>query len=319
VASDLQSYLDRVRSSLGRGSQVENDVVRELQTHAEDRLADLERSGLSRDEALRVLLRRLSGPRSLAREFHEAHRRASWHDVFMATGAFLLTGALFATHLWVAPAAVVGVAALIVAVTLYGLWQGRPLWFYPWAGLALTLLSFCGYLAFVALEETAGPIADGRHEAILVLGFAGALLYVPLALLILASCIRVASRRDWLNASLMLTPTAPVVVWLAMLHQRGGIREGATAMSGPDAALAMTFLSMALAAAAFVRVQSRVAKLATLCVTAALVLFIASAAYDAQLTLSDLAGRALLLFGFLLSPVLLETLSADPQGRAAGD
>jgi len=319
VASDLQSYFDRLRSSLGLGAPVESEVMRELQTHAEDHLADLERGGLSREEAMRVLLRRLSGPRSLARDFHEAHRRASWHDVLMATGAFLLVSALFATHLWSTPVAVAGVAALIVTVTLYGLWRGRPMWFYPWAGLALTLLSFCGYLAFVALKETAGPIADGRHEAVLVLGFAGALLYAPLAVLILASCIRVASRRDWLDASLMLSPTAPVVVWLATLHQRGGIHEGLPAMGGPDSALALTFLAMAVAAAVFVGVQSRATKLATLCVTAALVLFTVSTVYDAQLLLSELTGRAILLFAFLLSPVILETLSTNPAGRAAGD
>jgi hypothetical protein len=294
-------------------------VVRELQTHAEDRLAELQRSGLSREEAQRVLLRRLSGPRSLARDFHEAHRRASWHDALMATVAFLLASALFATHAWSSPVPALGVAALIVAVTLYGLWRGRPRWFYPWAGLALTLLSVCGYFAFVALEETAEPIANGSQEAVAILGFAGAALYFPLGLLILTTCIRVASRRDWLDASLMLSPSAPVVVWLTVLHAHGGIREGAAAVTAADSALAATFLWMAIAAAVFVRARSRPAKLATICLTAAVALGTASVIYDGRVTVVDLMGRALLLFGFLLSPAILATLTTDLQGRLTGD
>ncbi|OGO52050.1 MAG: hypothetical protein A2148_06895 [Chloroflexi bacterium RBG_16_68_14] len=210
-------------------------------------------------------------------------------------------------------------ASAIVGVTLYGLWQGRPTWFYPWAGLALTLLSFFGYFAFVLLERAARLMAEGHFDTITWLGFAGAVLYFPLALAILASCIRVASRRDWLDASLMLSPSAPVVVWLAVLHQNGGIREAGLSLAGADTALAATFLAMAAAVAIFVRVRTRSLKLATMLATAALVLLAASSIYEPQLSLPALTGRALLLFGFLLSPAALEAAVARPIERAPGD
>ncbi len=317
MSSELNSYFERLRSSLQVGQQAEDDVIRELRSHAEDRLAELERSGLTRGEAARALLGRLERPRSLARQFREAHSRASWQDASAAAAAFLLASALYATHLWSHPGAVIAVASVIVGVTLYGLWQGRPAWFYPWAGLALTLLSFCGFFAFTVLKGGIPPLSEGKFDAVTVLGVAGAALYVPLAVAILASCILVASRRDWLDASLMLSPSAPVVVWLAVVHQHGGVLEARASVAGADTALAAAFIAMAGAAAVFVRVRTRSAKLTTMIVTAALLLITASYIYDPQLSLATLTARSFLLCGFLLSPAALDALVARPPWPAA--
>lgn len=319
MSSELRSYIERLRAHLHLSPSVEDEVVRELQTHLEDRLAELERAGLAREEAARSLLQRLDRPRALARQFQETHLQASWHDASAAAAAFLLVSALYATHLWSQPAAVLGVASLIVGVTLYGLWQGRPAWFYAWAGLALTLLSFCGYFAFVLLLRAARLMADGGFDRLSLLGLAGAVLYLPVALIILSSCIRAATRRDWLDASLMLAPTAPVVAWLAVLHQSGGVREAAASSAEADTALALIFLAMAVAVVAFVRVRTRAAKAATMIATAALVLLTVSSIYETQLSLPALTARALLLIGFLLSPAALETITLRSLGPKADE
>lgn len=305
VSSELHTYLEGLRASLGLGSEVDDEVVRELRTHVEDHIADLQRDGLSEADATRTVLRRFDRPRALAAQFQAAYLPAGWQDALTAAAAFLLVGALFLSHLWNEPPAVAAVAAAVVAATLYGLWQGRPTWFYAWAGLALTLLSFVGYFAFVLVERAAGATAGG-FDALALAGLAGAALYFPLALAILVSSVIVASRRDWLDASLMLSPSAPVAVWLATLHVGGGLEGGASA----DSALAATFLTMAIAVAVFVRVRSRGLKLATICATGAIVLVAVSSMYDPQLSATALAGRAVLLFGFLLSPALLDAFAA---------
>ena len=317
MSSELHLYLERLRSTLHLSPDEEGEVVRELRTHVQDRLAELERAGLSEEEAQRVLLRRFDRPQALARQFQQAYYQASWHDALTAAAAFLLVGALYATHLWSSPVAVAAVASVVVAVTLYGLWQGRPPWFYPWAGLALTLLSFCGYLAFVLLERAIRLMTEGGLDTLPLMGFAGAALYVPLALVILASCIRAASRRDWLDASLMLSPTAPVVVWLAVLHQSGGLRDIGASVAGADTALAATFLTMAVASAIFVRVRTRSLKLTTMLAAGVLVLLAVSSINEPQLSLAALSGRALLLFGFLFSPAIIEALVTHPIGHSA--
>ena len=306
MSSELQTYLEGLRSSLGLGSAADDEVVRELRGHVEDTIADLRSQGLGEDEARRRVLGRLGRPRALAAQFHSAYIPAGWQDALTAAAAFLIVGALFLSHLWNEPLAVLAVATVVVAVTLYGLWHGRPTWFYPWAGLALTLLSFVGYFAYVLLERAAGA-ASGGFDALALAGLAGSALYFPLALAILVSCIVVASRRDWLDASLMLSPSAPVLVWLAKVHGEGGIEAGAPA--GADAALAATFLAMALAVAVFVLVPARGMKLATMCATAAVVLVATSAMSGAETSAMALAGRATLLFGFLLSPAALEALA----------
>ena len=319
MSSELRSYIERLRAHLHLSPSVEDEVVRELQSHMEDRLAELERGGLAREEAARSLLRRLNRPRALARQFQETYLQASWHDASAAAAAFLLVSALYATHLWSQPVVVLGVASLIVGVTLYGLWQGRPAWFYAWAGLALTLLSFCGYFAFVLLIQAPQLISDGGFGSLSLLGFAGAVLYFPVALIILSSCIRVATRRDWLDASLMLAPTAPVVAWLAVLHQSGGVRETAAASAGADTTLALIFLAMAVAVVTFVRVRTRAAKVATMIATAALVLLTVSSIYETQLSLPALTARALLLIAFLLSPAALEAITMRTLGPTADE
>lgn len=316
MPSELNTYFERFRASLKLSAETSDEVIRELRTHAEDRLADLERSGLEPDEAARELLRRLDRPRSLARQFREVHEQATRQEAATAAAAFLLAAALFATHLWSMPIAVIGVAAIVVGATLYGLWLGRPAWFYPWAGLALTLLSFCGYLAFTLLQRGATPVGGGS-DAIGALGIAGAALYFPLALGILASCVIVASRRDWLDASLMLSPSAPVIVWLAALQQNGGALDAGTSVAGADSALAGAFLAMAGAAAVFVRVRARAAKLATMVVTAALLMCTVSYIHDPQVSMAALTARSFLVLGFLLSPAALESIATRPLRSAA--
>ena len=313
----IHSYIDRLRTHLHLSPSEEEEVVRELRAHMEDRLAELERTGLGREEAERALLHRFDQPQMLARRFQEAHIQTSWHDASIAAAAFLLASALFATHLWSQPIAFLGVASIIVGVTLYGVWQGRPAWFYAWAGLALTLLSLCGYIAFVQMDRAVRLLLDGGFDALSMVGLAGAALYFPVALVLLASSIRSACRRDWLNASLMLSPSAPVVFWLASLHQSGGVLNAGSAVAGADNALAATFLAMALAAAIFIRARTRGAKVATLVATSVLMLLVFSSVYDLQPSLLDLTVRTLLLLGFIFSPAALDAVASRPTHSAA--
>jgi hypothetical protein len=318
VTNELTTYFDALRSELDLAPHEEREVVNELRAHVDDQLAELRRHGLTVREAERAVLRTLERPRTMARQYQQAFRQATWHDAGVAAAAFLLAGVLFALHLWDQPLAVITVAATIVGATLYGLWQGRPAWFYPWAGLALTLLTFFGYLAYSLLELSAGALGGGIGVgAVGLLGFAGALLYFPLALALLASCIRAASRRDWLDASLMLSPTAPIVAWLATVHHEGGLRDAGALVAGADTALAATLLAMAGAAALFVRARTRSAKLWTIIATGMLALIALSAIYEADLSLTALMARAVLLFGFLFSPAALEAVTTRPLGRPA--
>ncbi len=73
MSSELHLYLERLRSTLQLSPAEEGEVVRELRTHVQDRLAELEQAGLSEEEAQRVLLRRFDRPQALARQFQQAY------------------------------------------------------------------------------------------------------------------------------------------------------------------------------------------------------------------------------------------------------
>jgi hypothetical protein len=312
VPSPLQAYFQQVRTYLQLDPAVDDEVVRELRAHAEDRLEELRRTGASEDEALRAVIRDFESPRSLARRFQEAHARVTWHDAVLAGLPFLLISALFATHLWRQPVVAFIVGVSVVGVTLNGLRQRRPPWFYGWAGPALTLLIFFGYVAYSMAERAAGLIADGALDLSSAFGLAGAAVYFPLGALILASSLLTATRRDWLDASMMLAPSVPVVTWVVLLHQDVGVGD----VTRMDAAMALVFLAMAPAVAAFVRVPLRSLKLGLLLTTAA-VLFgavVSSAGLPAVAALA----LGIALFAFLLTPLVLDAaLNARRTAAAA--
>jgi hypothetical protein len=297
VPSPLQAYFQQVRTYLQLDPAVDDEVVRELRAHAEDRLEELRRTGATEDEAMRALLRGFDSPPSLARRFQEAHARVTWHDALLAGLPFLLTSALFATHLWPRPLVAFAVVVAVVGVTLSGLRQRRPPWFYGWAGPALTLLIFFGYVAFSMTERAAGLIIDGELDLLSAFGLAGAAVYFPLGALILISSLLTATRRDWLDASMMLAPSAPVAVWLVLLHQGAG--DAATHM---DATMALVFLAMAPAVGAFVRAPLRAVKLGVLLTTAAALYIVVAA----QLPAVAFVVLGLGLFAFLLTPLALD-------------
>jgi len=232
--------------------------------------------------------------------------------------------ALFATHLWSQPFIAFVFAASIVAMTFNGLLQRRPPWFYAWAGLALTLLAFCGYFAFSMAERGLSFIGSGSLDVLSAFGLAGAAVYFPLGLFVLLSCILAANRRDWLDASLMLAPSAPVVVWLASLHQGATPGDVADpALTRFDAPLALVFLALAPAVAAFVRVPLRAAKLAIMVATASLLLVASSVGAAGETSLLGLLAQGGALFGLLLAPAAVELASggagtARAFGRLSG-
>lgn len=301
MPSPLQAYFQQVRSHLQLDPVMDDEVVRELRAHADDRLEELRRTGASDEDAMRTLLHDFDSPRSLARRFQEAHNRVTWHDALLAGLPFLLIAALFATHLWAQPVVAFVVVASIVGVTLIGLRQRRPSWFYGWAGPALTLLIFCGYFAYSMAERAAGLILDGQLDLLSAFGLGGAAVYFPLGALVLMTSVLTATRRDWLDASMMLAPSTPVVVWLMLLHQ--GVATDA-AVTRMDSAMALVFLALAPAVAAFVRVPLRSAKLGLL-LTTAVVLF-GAVVSSIGLPVVVVIALGLGLFGFLLIPLALD-------------
>lgn len=301
---EATTYLDRLRAHLELGDSVESDIVRELETHVEDRTERLVRDGIAEPEARRMAIGRLGRPQTFAHLMRQAHVITAWREALFGAAPLLLVAALIGARLWQLPAFAIASFVLVVAITLYGLTQGRPVWFYPWAGVALTLPLIAGYIAFAVLRSAIPQIAAGHAGPWELLGVAGAGLYFPVGLLVVAGAVGVAIRRDWLDASVLVSPLPGIFVWLIAVHRSGGLRYPNGSLAGTSVLLGIVYLCMALATVAVLRSRSRTTKVAMI-LSSALILISIGTPVDSQEAVVTFAVRAVLLAVFLLSPALV--------------
>ncbi len=301
---EAATFLDRLRTHLQLDDGVEHEIVREMRAHVEDRVDRLVSQGVREDAARRMVIGGLGRPQTFAHLMRQAHLVTPWREALFGAAPLLLMGAVIGARVWQQPPVAAASFALVVAVTLYGLSLGRPVWFYPWAGVALSLPLVVGYIAFAVLHREIPAFAAGHAAALSVLGVAGAALYFPAGMVVVATAVLVAVRRDWLDASVLLSPLPGTFVWVVALHRAGGLRSPDASLAGTSDLLGIVYVCMALAMVAFLRARSRATKVATMLAAAVLLVWIGTP-LDSQEALLTLAVRALLLATFLLSPALL--------------
>lgn len=295
------AYFARLRAELRLG-EADDDVLRELATHVEDEVELLTSQGVDGTAAARTAIGRLGRPQTLAHLLRQAHYSVRPREAAFGAAPMILAAVLIGARLWQWPVAAAGTAVIVVAVTLYGLWRGRPAWFYPWAGVALTLPLVAGYLGFLGLRH--GPFTDGTGALdVGLLGFVGGALYFPIGLLVVCHAVLVALRRDWLDASVLLSPLPVAFVWIVAVHRAGGLRHADDSLDGTSHLLALICVGMAVAVVAFMRARTRAMRVGVLLASAVLLTAMAGTA-DASATLASTAARAAILVGFLLSPAV---------------
>lgn len=84
---DLEEQIAAWRTFLGRRRAVASGDVDELEAHLRDQIADLERAGLSGDEAFIVAVKRLGSVDELSREFAREHSDRLWKQLVLEDAA----------------------------------------------------------------------------------------------------------------------------------------------------------------------------------------------------------------------------------------
>ncbi|MDE3096325.1 MAG: hypothetical protein KGK07_10050 [Chloroflexota bacterium] len=305
MPSETARYVQRLKPHLRLGGALESDFLREIEAHMEDRVASLVARGVPEPLARRRAVQGFGRPRTLAHLMRQAQLTTSWREALLGAAPFALLAALLGLQVWQIPAVAGAGSALIIGCTLYGLWLGRPAWFYPWAGVALLMPVFAGYLAFAVLNAELWNVLHGAATPYALAGIAGAGLYFPIGLLVVAASVLVAARRDWLDASMLLSPLPIVFVWIIEVHRGGGLLAADGSLSGMAPVLAAICLCAAAAAFVFLRATSRAVKCATLVTSALLLVLAATLLIDPSGGVMTLGGRAVILLAFLLSPALV--------------
>lgn len=305
MSSETARYVRQLRAHLRLGDELEAEFLREIEGHVEDRVAALTASGVSATRAQHLALQGFGRPQTLAHLMRQVHQTATWAEALLGAVPYALIASLLAFHLWTLPWMTVSVAGIVAIVTLYGLWLGRPAWFYPWAGAALMLPVFAGYAAYAVLDTQLPGLAAGTSTAWEKLGIAGAGLYFPVGFVVVAASVLVAVRRDWLDASVLLSPLPLALVFVIALHRSGGLLTPDGSLGGIAPLLAGVSLCAAAAMCFFLRTSTRTLRVATLVVSALLLLSTATLLADPSGGLIALGSRCVMLLAFLLSPALV--------------
>jgi hypothetical protein len=298
----LRHYLSRVAFYSKLDPEAKDDIFRELQTHFEDEIDELRRSGLSTTEAVHVATERLGTPESVGRQIYEVYSKGSWGQALLAAAPHFLLAFTFAFHLWRNIFWLVPLTLAIMSVAVYVWRRGRPSWSYSWTGYSLIPLLVISFLFLFAIGQILSTYVFQDDLLWLVV-----LVYIPVAFWITGATIISAIRRDWLLASFMMLPFPVFAVWLFVLEQDMGLMEYCKgSFWSVDEKLAFTLLALGGVAAAFIRLRQRIIKIGLLSFSTLLILGMVWRFSESGLNpvISFLASVCLVCF--LLTPVLLE-------------
>jgi len=292
VVTELSHYLDSVRDNLRLDSSSEREVTSELETHIEDRLQELRQAGLSEEEAANTCIKLLGSAKLVARQIYEVHSQGTWRQALLASMPHLLFGLLFALNWWQGISWLLIMLALVLGTAIYGWWHGKPAWLFPWLGYSLLPVVVAGLLLLY--------LPTGWS-------WVAILLYIPLALWLLYRITVQTIKRDWLYSSLMLFPAPIILGWLLVVQLEGRFPEFSVERIRHLAPwIGLSFLALAVTAAAFIRLRRRWLKVTVLFISGLLTLIMATCYAEGRLGLSTFLVLILVLLGLFLTPALLE-------------
>lgn len=290
MGEELTAYLEDLRRHLHLGPGEEGEILAELRTHLEELVGELCQKGVEEGEAIRLAAAQLGPPTLLARQLYPVYAQEGWKQAFLAALPHFLVALFFMLHLWQSLPYLVLLLGGVMGISLWGWWQGKPLWLFPWLGYSL--IPILGASLFLL------SLPPWSYLALIA--------YVPLAWALLSSIVRQAVRRDWLYGSLVLLPVPVMLGWLVALEVRGGlggyVRQG---LRQADPWIALSFLTLALTTAAFVRAGQRRLRAGALLTPELVILVLVALSTGSFWGFLGLTLLALLSLGFLLSPALL--------------
>ena len=300
MTPELAQYLESIRSIAKLENSDEMGVMSELEAHIEDKLQELSKSGLTKEEAIRTCLGQMGSTKVVARQIYEAYSQGSWKQVLLASMPHLLFGVLFVLNWWQYPGWLSIVLVLILATTTYGWSHGKPTWVFSWLGYSLLPVLIVGLLLLYI----------PRGWSLLSLP-----VYFPLALWWLFRIIIQTTKRDWLFSSLMLLPLPIIIGWFLAVSPSGKITEQSMQRVDYFAPwIGLSFMALGLTIAAFIRLRQRWLRVTLLATSGLMTLSLVVYYTTGRLNPLTFFGLILVMWGVLLFPLLLERYLKNSRG-----
>lgn len=292
MTPELIQYLETIRYNAKLENSCETEVITELEAHIEDKLQELEESGLTHDEAMRTCMGQMGDTKLVARQIYESYSQGSWKQVLLATMPHLLFGLIFTLDWWQHIGWLSILLLLTLATTVYGLWHGKPTWIFSWLGYSLIPVLAVGILLLY--------LPTGWTLLALPV-------YFPLALWWLFYVIIQTSRKDWLFSSFMLLPLPVFIGWYLAISTGGKFTENSIQRVYDFAPwIGLSFLALALTIGAFIRLRQRWLKVGLLAISGASTLTLVVYYTTDQLNTFTFLGLMFVLWGVFLVPPLME-------------
>lgn len=160
LPTGLEAQIDHWRGYVHRHRAITTSDAAELEDHLREQIAELERTGLSGDEAFLVAVRRMGGLDQVSSEFAREHSERLWNQLVLASGPGECPGAHARRELVVVLGLAAAAALAIKAPLLAGLgWNDDNAGFYI-RSLSLFVLPFLA--AFFAWKRRLGWVASAR-------------------------------------------------------------------------------------------------------------------------------------------------------------
>jgi hypothetical protein len=296
MTNKLANYLENLKNYLRIDSAAKDETIREISTHLEDSSQELKEGGLNEEEALRIATLKFGSVQSIAQEICEIHNQGSWWEAFFAALPHFLVATLLVSYYWQNTICLLLVLIATTCVVIYGWRHNQPVWLFPWLGYYLLPVIVTSILLIYLPQEWT---------------WLAALVYIPLALFIVAYIVRQTTNRDWLYTLLMLVPILVVFIWLTSSGTGGQLLPTSAQLQANTLLLAGSFIILALATIAFIRAKQRWHKAVALLISASLILF--SLALENRANIGLGAGTILILS--LLILVTPAWVQLKPQPR----
>lgn len=317
----IRGYLDQMGKQLHLYPQERQEILNEFEAHIEDRVNELIENGLPRDAALNEALRALGRSDMLAGQLYEVHSRVSWYHTALATLPHLLLSLVFALHLWTAPVWVISMLVLALTITIIGWRKGRPRWTYPWLGYCLVTPIVSWGLAMSAVGYGAwGVVANGALPLSIPI-YAASFIYISFSVWIVIRIVRVIAKPDWLMGSLAVLPIPFLGFWFFYFYNGGDLLQSdVSVLKEVDTSVAIVFLIIGSATAAFFRISRRVARVALLAITAPSLIVLAWISYQGGAGYIAVFLFAVMSLAVLLIPAFFDLKNSEPDvNRYAAD
>jgi hypothetical protein len=299
MLGEVKQFLNGVRLQLKMDSSSEKEILSELYAHIEDRVEDLQESGLSEEEATAIASREFGPSQKLAEELNEVHSISDWPQAVMAALPHVLFGLLFAFRQFTNAFWLSIIVISVVGAVAYGWKHSRPTWFFTWLGYALTPLLVVGLLL---LDKALGVSVMSSFWWL----WASVVVYFSIVTAVCIIILVYTWRRDWLLGSLSVLPFLAVIGWVLTDRWNGGLIQGAGFLHGLEPWIALSFLALAGIVIIFTRLKKRWLRVGVLLVAALVILTMMTSAGGRSVNLTNLVVLVIIALAVILGPALVD-------------